>query len=233
MMTQVKTLLQKHRKIVLATLLGVAVLLIYPKVSRSIRVRGYEKLLSTRGGDPDPILLTKLEEFIEKKDWSEGRLLADLLCPVLKEEAESLLQCGAVYLEVGEDERAREVVRRAKVIFRRNTGERVRIETKNPALFWKVGFLLRESDRRLVRFSARTDGGLRAVPFSPINIGRKGRGSELPSAPNSLPSTDLQGGFSGPGRHWAFGGRSPRVRHLRNVDPFVGLSRHHRFKRRH
>lgn len=144
MIIQFKTLLKRYWKSLLVALLGVAVLVIYPRVSRSIRVSGYEKLLSARGGDPDPVLFTKLEEFIVKKDWSEGQLLADTLCPVLKEEAESLLQCGAVYLETGEVERAREVVRRAKVIFRRNTGERVRIETKNPALFWKIGFLLRE-----------------------------------------------------------------------------------------
>jgi len=145
MMTQVNALLKRYWKPLLVALLGVAVLLIYPVISRSIRVRGYEKLLSSRGGDPDPVLFTKLEELIKEKDWSEGHLLADVLCPVLKEEAESLLHCGAIYLEAGEIDRAREVVRRAKVIFRRKTGERVRIETKNPALFWKVGFLLREA----------------------------------------------------------------------------------------
>lgn len=143
-MSRFEALGKKYWKFGLAALLGVAVLVIVPRVARSIRVSGYEKLLSSRGGDPDPVLFMKLEEFIGKKDWSEGRLLADSLCPVLKEEAEVLLHCGNVYLETGDVERARDVVRRAKVIFRRNTGERVRIETKNPALFWKIGFLLRE-----------------------------------------------------------------------------------------
>lgn len=143
-MTRLEALCKRNWKFGLAAVLGVAVLVIVPRVARSIRVSGYEKLLSSRGGDPDPVLFMKLEEFTEKKDWSEGRLLADTLCPVLKEEAEVLLHCGNVYLETGDVERARDLVRRAKAVFRRMPGERVRIETKNPALFWKIGYLLRE-----------------------------------------------------------------------------------------
>jgi len=143
-MIRLEVLCRKYWKFGLLALLAIAVIMIYPLIARSIRVSGYKKLLTSSGGGPDPVLFVKLEEFTGKKDWSEARLLGDSLCPVLKEEVEVLLHCGNVYLEAGDVGRAREFVRRAKGIFRKIPGERVRIETKNPALFWKIGYLLRE-----------------------------------------------------------------------------------------
>lgn len=128
----------------MSALLGAAAFLIYPVISRSLRVSEYKKLLHDRRGEPNPVLFSKLEGFVEKADWKEARLLADLLCPILREDAEPLLYCAAAYLETGDIEGARSAARRAKAVFREEPTMRARIETRNKPLFWKVGFLLRE-----------------------------------------------------------------------------------------
>ena len=79
-----------------------------------------------------------------EKNWIEAGALSDLLNQAGGESPENLLYGAQAALERGDTDKARRYVRQAKMLFGRNPQERVQLETRNPALFWKVGYLLRE-----------------------------------------------------------------------------------------
>jgi hypothetical protein len=120
-----------------------------PSALRRARVNGYEKRLRERPEVVEPELIERMTALVHDQQWSEAASLINLLRTrksslAPDQAAEILLYGSRAYLELGETDRARESAREAKEIFKRNPQVRVRLETRDPELFWKIGYFLRE-----------------------------------------------------------------------------------------
>jgi hypothetical protein len=133
------------RIVVLLTLVALAAAsALVPRAMRAHRLAEDEKLLRASPGALDPRVLERLIQLAHQKNWEEASLLSDRIGPAAEGSPEALLYGARADLELGKVDRAREKVRRAKVRFRRDPQERIRLETQDPELFWKIGYLLRE-----------------------------------------------------------------------------------------
>jgi hypothetical protein len=115
-----------------------------PLLFREFRLRGYAQRLRAANGRIDPALVDRLVALVHESKWSEAVALFELFGPEGKENPEILLYSARAYYETERVDQARECVRLAKSIFRRSPEIRIQIETRDPPLFQRIGFLVRE-----------------------------------------------------------------------------------------
>jgi hypothetical protein len=115
-----------------------------PPAMRAHRLAEDEKLLRASPERLDPRVRSRFIALVRGKKWEEAARLSERMRPLADVDPEVLLYAARADLELGDVDRARGKVRQAKERFRREPQLRIQLETGDPELFWKIGYLLRE-----------------------------------------------------------------------------------------